>query len=92
MMSEFVHKLTILECHPLKEGQQQPTSKGKGLGSEEAGSTLDEPALGATDMPEVFSAAGGELPEDIGQKYSRQGGKERRHHHTPHGGRNLPSH
>lgn len=50
-------------------------------------------ALGSTTLGEVTSAAGGQLPEDIGQKYSRSGGKERGDHQkAPHGGRNQPSH
>jgi hypothetical protein len=51
-------------------------------------------ALATTGFGEVVSAAGGELPENIGQKYSRSGGKERGDgsDRAPHGGRNQPSH
>ncbi|KAL1838059.1 hypothetical protein VTJ49DRAFT_3107 [Mycothermus thermophilus] len=78
---------------PSSQGQeQQSTIKGAGVGREEPRPTLDQPALDGSGMPEVISAAGGDLPEDVGQKYSRHGGKERGHHPTPHGGRNLPSH
>ncbi|KAL2167988.1 hypothetical protein VTG60DRAFT_578 [Thermothelomyces hinnuleus] len=66
--------------------------KGAAEGSA-AGAGLNDSRLGATSLGEVASAAGGELPEDIGQKYSRAGGKERGHQHrAPHGGRNQPSH
>ncbi|KAK0717509.1 hypothetical protein B0T26DRAFT_608788, partial [Lasiosphaeria miniovina] len=48
--------------------------------------------VGATGMGEVVGAAGGEIPADIGGKYSRSGGKERGQPGAPHGGRNQPSH
>ncbi|KAK4197243.1 hypothetical protein QBC40DRAFT_232607 [Triangularia verruculosa] len=67
-----------------KAGDDKPEGLGSGIGDNR---------LGSTSLGEVTSAAGGELPEDIGQKHSRSGGKDREHHHhTPHGGRNLPSH
>ncbi|KAK5662152.1 hypothetical protein OQA88_8057 [Cercophora sp. LCS_1] len=54
---------------------------------------LAENALGATGMPEIVSASGGQLPEDVGTKYSRGGGKDRQEkHRTPHSGRNQPTH
>jgi len=66
---------------------------GGGLGA----ATLDQAAdnaMSITGQPETISAGGGQLPDDIGQKYSRSGGKERGDgpHHAPHGGRNQPSH
>ncbi|KAL2134844.1 hypothetical protein VTI74DRAFT_10650 [Chaetomium olivicolor] len=79
-----------------------PQTKKKGLETTAAGDTgIADNTLGSTALGEVVSAAGGELPEDVGGKYSRSGGKERgehgepgehHHHHAPHGGRNLPSH
>ncbi|KAL2158337.1 hypothetical protein VTH06DRAFT_4385 [Thermothelomyces fergusii] len=90
-----------------KEGTKVPAGAGKpnviaagegvrregAAGGSAAGAGLNDVRLGATSLGEVVSAAEGELPEDIGQKYSRAGGKERRdHHRAPHGGRNQPSH
>lgn len=51
-------------------------------------------ATATTGFGEVVTAAGGELPENIGQKYSRAGGKERGDGaaSAPHGGRNQPTH
>jgi hypothetical protein len=69
-------------------GERPKGEPAGGLGS----SALDQPALGSSSLGEVVSAAGGELPEDVGQKYSRSGGMERHQHHRSHGGRNLPSH
>ncbi|KAJ4288704.1 hypothetical protein N0V88_007238 [Collariella sp. IMI 366227] len=82
---------------PPEASQPNISKKATGGGLEGApGNTgmADNP-LGSTSLGEVFSAGGGELPEDVGNKYSRSGGKERgeheekgehRHHHTPHGG------
>jgi hypothetical protein len=54
---------------------------------------MDMPPAASTGIGEVVSASGGELPEDVGNKYSRHGGKERDEKKSaPHGGRNLPSH
>ncbi|KAM7186816.1 hypothetical protein V8F33_011574 [Rhypophila sp. PSN 637] len=55
-------------------------------------SALDDVALGSTRLGEVVSASGGELPENIGDKYSMHGGKERPGGHAPHTGRNQPTH
>ncbi|OIW30122.1 hypothetical protein CONLIGDRAFT_576812 [Coniochaeta ligniaria NRRL 30616] len=63
-----------------------------GLGSTKLHQAADN-ATAITGFGEVKTAAEGELPEDIGQKYSRSGGKERGERHSaPHGGRNQPSH
>ncbi|KAL2255120.1 hypothetical protein VTK26DRAFT_4071 [Humicola hyalothermophila] len=60
-------------------------------GEKETGGGLEENTLGATSLGEVVSASGGELPEDIGQKYSRGGGTQRAERHSAgHGGRNQP--
>ncbi|KAL2198443.1 hypothetical protein P885DRAFT_67625 [Corynascus similis CBS 632.67] len=84
-----------------KEGTKVPAdaakpnviAAGEGLPSQKGESGLNESRLGTTSLGEVASAAGGELPEDVGQKYSRAGGKQRgEQHKTPHGGRNQPSH
>lgn len=73
----------------------RPDQRGEdtagGLGS----STLHQVdnATARTGYVETVSAAGGELPDDIGHNYSRSGGKEREGKHgAPHGGRNQPSH
>ncbi|KAK0672302.1 hypothetical protein QBC41DRAFT_353566 [Cercophora samala] len=69
---------------PSNAGEDKPDGLGSGI---------SDNTLGSTYLGEVTSAGGGQLPEDIGQKYSRSGGKDREpHHSTPHGGRNLPSH
>ncbi|KAK4183340.1 hypothetical protein QBC35DRAFT_443543 [Podospora australis] len=66
---------------PAKEGTNE-SKKKSGPGSSEF-----------VEFEEVVTAVGGQLPEDIDQKYSRHGGKERDEKKSaPHGGRNLPSH
>ncbi|KXX78585.1 hypothetical protein MMYC01_204515 [Madurella mycetomatis] len=68
----------------------KPSQKGEGSAG---GLGVSDNTLGTSSLPEIVSAAGGHLPEDIGQKYSREGGKERGEQQTtPHGGRNQPSH
>ncbi|KAK4163833.1 hypothetical protein QBC43DRAFT_318781 [Cladorrhinum sp. PSN259] len=74
---------------PSSEGVSTKKVTGDKLGS----SMMDMPPAASTGIGEVVSASGGELPEDVGNKYSRHGGKERdEKKSTPHGGRNLPSH
>ena len=71
---------------------QQGEATAGGLGSSTLHQAADN-ALGGTGLGEIVTAAGGELPDDVGQKYSRSGGKERgQQQSTPHGGRNQPSH
>lgn len=71
---------------------QQGEETAGGLGSSKLHQAADN-ATATTGFGEVVAAAGGELPEDIGQKYSRAGGKERPDTGSaPHGGRNHPSH
>lgn len=68
----------------------RPSQKGEGSAG---GLGVSDNTLGATSIGEVVSASGGELPEDVGQKYSRSGGMERGERQTTsHGGRNQPSH
>ncbi|KAK1752299.1 hypothetical protein QBC47DRAFT_405505 [Echria macrotheca] len=72
---------------------QKTSETAAGLGASTLHQAADNPIGGTGLGGEVISAAGGELPEDIGGKYSRGGGKERgEKHSTPHGGRNQPSH
>ncbi|KAK3987513.1 hypothetical protein QBC44DRAFT_245807 [Cladorrhinum sp. PSN332] len=74
---------------PSGEGVSTKKVTGDKLGS----SMMDMPPAASTSIGELVSASGGELPGDVGQKYSRHGGKEREDKKsTPHGGRNLPSH
>ncbi|KAK3305164.1 uncharacterized protein B0T15DRAFT_415414 [Chaetomium strumarium] len=62
-----------------------------GLGSATLHQAADN-ALSGSGQGEIISA-GGALPEDVGGKYSRDGGKQRgQQQTTPHGGRNQPSH
>ncbi|SPQ23074.1 87dc0534-46c2-419c-abad-66ee6edfdb9d [Thermothielavioides terrestris] len=90
-----------------KEGTKVPEDAGKpnvvpsGEGTKPirkeqesvGGRGVQDNTLGSTTLGEVVSAAGGELPEDVGQKYSRSGGMQHgEHHRAPHGGRNMPSH
>jgi hypothetical protein len=49
-------------------------------------------ALATTGFGEVASANGGDIPDDIGQKYSRDGGKDRGSAPNSHGGRNTNTH
>ncbi|KAK3321803.1 hypothetical protein B0H66DRAFT_601284 [Apodospora peruviana] len=70
----------------------QASSNQHGAQRSGLGSTIADNTLGSTGLGEVVSA-GGDIPEDVGQKYSRGGGKERgEKQSTPHGGRNQPSH
>ncbi|KAK0656935.1 hypothetical protein B0T16DRAFT_385560 [Cercophora newfieldiana] len=70
---------------------QHGESTGAGLGSSSLHQAADN-ATATTGFGETISAAGGQLPDDIDQKYSRSGGKERNQGNAPHGGRNQPSH
>jgi len=72
---------------------QQGEETAGGLGSSKLHQAADN-ALATTGSGEVVTAAGGELPDNVGQKYSRAGGKERGQSgdSAPHGGRNQPSH
>lgn len=71
---------------------QKDESTAGDLGSATLHQAADN-ALATTGVGEVVSAAGGELPETVGQKYSGHGGKEAgRREHAPRGGRNQPSH
>jgi len=75
---------------PSGEGVSSKKVTSEGLGS----SSIDQPAATGSGLGEVISASGGELPENVGEKYSWAGGKERDadKKSTPHGGRNQPSH
>ncbi|KAJ9129843.1 hypothetical protein NKR19_g10161 [Coniochaeta hoffmannii] len=70
---------------------QQGEDTAGGLGATKLHMAADN-ATATTGFGETVSAVGGELPENIGQKYSRSGGKERGQESAPHGGRNQPSH
>lgn len=70
---------------------QKDTETAGGLGASELDLAADD-ATATTGFSEVVTAVGGELPPDIGQKYSRSGGKERGKKPAQHGGRNQPSH
>lgn len=61
-----------------------------GLGASKLHMAADN-ATATTGFGETVSASGGELPDDIGQKYSRSGGK-RGQESASHGGRNHPTH
>ncbi|KAK4451368.1 hypothetical protein QBC34DRAFT_400847 [Podospora aff. communis PSN243] len=69
---------------------QKAADSGGGLGSSTLHGAADN-ATATTGYGETISA-GGALPDDVGHKYSRSGGKERGHGNAPHGGRNQPSH
>ncbi|KAM7207885.1 hypothetical protein V8F20_001679 [Naviculisporaceae sp. PSN 640] len=72
------------------KSEANPEQKKDSSGLESA--ALNEVPLGSTRLGEVVSASGGELPEDIGEKYSMHGGKERPGGHAPHSARNQPTH
>lgn len=75
---------------PEQTGDMSATAGG--LGATTLHQAADNP-LGGTGLGEVVSASGGQLPEDVGNKYSLGGGKDRgQHESAPHGGRNQPSH
>jgi hypothetical protein len=68
-------------------GTNLPSQKREGGAG---GLGVQDNTLGSTVQGEVVSAAG-ELPEDVGQKYSRSGGMERGERHSAgHSGRNQP--
>ena len=62
-----------------------------GLGASKLHMAADN-ATATTGYGETVSANGGQIPDDIGQKYSRSGGKERGQESASHGGRNHPTH
>ncbi|KAK4102538.1 hypothetical protein N658DRAFT_423172 [Parathielavia hyrcaniae] len=80
---------------PEDAGKPNVMPEGEGLPSQNKqggprGFGVQDNTLGSTLQGEVVSAAG-QLPEDVGQKYSRSGGMERGEKpHAPHGGRNMP--
>ncbi|KAK1833038.1 hypothetical protein QBC39DRAFT_255487 [Podospora conica] len=70
---------------------QKSSETAGGLGAASLHDAADN-AANITGFGEVISA-GGAMPEDVGQKYSRSGGKERgERQNAPSGGRNQPSH
>ncbi|KAK0750655.1 hypothetical protein B0T18DRAFT_321869 [Schizothecium vesticola] len=70
---------------------QKNTDTAGGLGAPTLQDAADN-AAAIKGFGEVISA-GGAMPEDVGQKYSLNGGKERgQRQSAPSGGRNQPSH
>jgi hypothetical protein len=77
---------------PRPDQKGDADSTAGGLGASTLHQAADN-ALGGSGLGEVVSAGGGQLPDDVGGKYSRSGGKQRgEQQSTPHGGRNQPSH